>query len=115
LADDNPRFAAGLVSKWREHAFWSDRWIGGICNGQLKDRAVAMIRLLVAISGDSPDAVRLPRTSDMAEILGCSLEGASRCMAEMKRRQLLVRVAPRTYRCDPELMQDLDGGLLKPL
>mgnify|MGYP001823208251 CR=1 FL=1 len=110
FGEGNPRFAAGLVSKWREHAFWSDRWIGGICNGQLKERAAAMIRLLIAISGDPPSAVRLPRTSDIAQILGCSLEGASRCMAGMKRQKLLVRVAPWTYRCDPSLIICGSGG-----
>ena len=111
VGDDNPRFSAGLTSKWREHAYWSERWIGGICSGQLKERAAAMIRLLIAISGDPPEAVRLPRTSDIAQILGCSVEGASRCMAGMKRSKLLVRVAPWTYRCDPSLTRKpVDGA-----
>lgn len=110
LAQQSPRLSVGLIAKWREHAFWSDRWIGTMCRGQLKDRAVAFIRLLAEISGDSPEAVRLPLTSDMADILGCSPEGISRCMAEMKRQGLLERVAPWTYRCDPSLIGHSGAG-----
>jgi CRP-like cAMP-binding protein len=109
LGRQNPRLADGLINKWREHADWSERWIAGICTGQLKERAGSLLRLLVEISGDPPDALRLPRTSDMADILGCSMEGVSRCMAELKRRGLLERVAPWTYRCDLSLFRYSDG------
>ncbi len=107
LGDRHPGLLAGLISKWREHVLLSDRWISTICNGQQRGRATALIRLLVEISGDPLDAVRLPRTADLAAILGCSPEGISRQMAKLKRQGLLKRVAPRTYWCDPALTADL--------
>lgn len=104
LGEQHPGLLAGLVSKWREHALLADRWISTICVGKQKGKEIALIRLLIEISGDPLDTVRLPRTADMAAILGCSPEGVSRRMAKLKRQGLLRRVAPWTYRCDPSLI-----------
>ncbi len=104
LGEQHPGLLAGLVSKWREHALLADRWISTICVGKQKGKEIALIRLLIEISGDPIDTVRLPRTADMAAILGCSPEGVSRRMAKLKRQGLLRRVAPWTYQCDPSLI-----------
>ena len=113
LGDQHPGLLTGLVSKWREHAYWSERWIGTLCTGKQSTRVPSLICLLAEISGDPLSAVRLPRSSDMAEILGCSVEGLSRRMAKLKRKGLLQRVAPWTYRCAPELMTR--GRVVEPL
>ena len=107
LGQQHPGVQTGLVNKWREHALLADRWISTICNGKQKARATALVRLLIEISRDPWDAVRLPRTADMAAVLGCSAEGISRQMARLKRQGLLKRVAPRTFWCDPALTADL--------
>lgn len=104
LVDSNHRLTVGLINKWHEHASWSDRWVSALYAGHVSERTVALIRMLVDVSGDPLEAVRLPRTSDMADILRCSPEGISRCMAGLKRRRLLQRVAPWTYRCSPSLI-----------
>ena len=104
LGDQHPGLLMGLVRKWREHAYWSERWIGTICTGTQSTRVPSLICLIAEISGDPLNAVRLPRSSDMAEILGCSAESISRRMAKLKRKGLLRRIAPWTYSCEPELL-----------
>lgn len=104
LGGQHPGLLKGLITKWREHAYWSERWIGTLCTGKQSTRVPSLICLLAEISGDPLSAVRLPRSSDMADILGCSVEGLSRRMAKLKRKGLLQRVAPWTYSCAPELM-----------
>lgn len=104
LGDQHPGLLTGLINKWREHAYWSERWIGTLCSGKQSARVPSLICLLAEISGDPFSAVRLPRSADMADILGCSAEGLSRRMAKLKRRGLLKRVAPWTYSCSPELL-----------
>lgn len=104
LGDQHPGLLTGLVKKWREHAYWSERWIATLCTGKQSARVPSLICLLAEISGDPLSAVRLPRSADMADILGCSVEGLSRRMAKLKRKGLLSRVAPWTYRCEPELL-----------
>ena len=106
LGRHNPRLAAGLLEKWKDQATWSDKWIATLCRGKLEQRAKALVRLLSDVSGDPPTALRLLQTVDMADILGVSNEAVSRCMAEFKRRGLLERVAPWTYKCNPALLQD---------
>lgn len=104
LGTQHPGLLTGLVKKWREHAYWSERWIGTLCTGKQSARVPSLICLLAEISGDPLSAVRLPRSADMADLLGCSAEGLSRRMARLKRRGLLKRVAPWTYSCSPELL-----------
>jgi len=104
LGGQHPGLLTGLATKWREHAYWSERWIGTLCTGKQSTRVPALICLLAEISGDPLSAVRLPRSSDMADVLGCSVEGLSRRMAKLKRKGLLRRVAPWTYSCAPELL-----------
>jgi CRP-like cAMP-binding protein len=94
----------GMVAKWHEHARWADRCIHLACAGRTESRIPSLIRLLADISGDPPEAIRLPRTADMASIVGCTPEVISRRMAELKRSGLLTRMAPWTYRCDPSLL-----------
>jgi CRP-like cAMP-binding protein len=100
----SPRFTAGVIKKWHEHASCADVMIGTLNIGSLNERVRALLRLISDVSGDPPDAVRLPRRLEMARILGVSMESVSRCMAELSRRGLLARVAPWTYRCDPSLL-----------
>jgi CRP-like cAMP-binding protein len=104
LGTQHPGLLTGLVKKWQEHAYWSERWIGTLCTGKQSTRVSSLICLLAEISGDPLSAVRLPRSSDMADILGCSPAGLSRRMAKLKRKGLLRRVAPWTYSCGPELL-----------
>ena len=105
LIGSDPGLLSGLAAKWREHATLSDQWITTISRGRHQDRVESLIRLFVRISGDSPNAVRLPHAAEMAAILGCSTTYVSRWMATLKRKRLLKRIGPWTYRCDPSLIE----------
>jgi CRP-like cAMP-binding protein len=104
LGNRHPSLLNGIVRKWREHVYWSERWITTLCTGKQSERVPSLICLIAEISGDPLSAVRLPRSSEMADILGCSVEGVSRRMARLKRKGLLKRVAPWTYSCEPDLL-----------
>jgi CRP-like cAMP-binding protein len=38
LGRQNPRLAAGLVSKWHDQARWADKWIATLYRGKLEQR-----------------------------------------------------------------------------
>jgi CRP-like cAMP-binding protein len=105
LGDSHPGLFSGIVKKWREHVYWSDRWISSLCAGKQSDRVPSLICMIAEVSGDPLRAVRLPRSAEMAEILGCSVESLSRRMAGLKREGLLRRIGPWTYSCDPALLE----------
>jgi CRP/FNR family transcriptional regulator len=105
LMEQHPRLLSGLADQWREHATLSEQWISTLSRGKHQDRVASLIRLIVKISGDSPNAVRLPRTAEMAAILDSSPTYLSRWMATLKRKRLLTRIGPWLYRCDPSLIE----------
>jgi CRP-like cAMP-binding protein len=109
LEQRSPPLLKGLAAKWREHATLSDLWISSICRGKQQDRVPALIRFIIKVSGDPPTAVRLPHTAEMAAILGCSTTYVSRFMATLKRKGMLHRIGPWTYRCGPELIESPQG------
>jgi CRP-like cAMP-binding protein len=112
LHSHNPRLVLGLMSKWHEQVRWADRWLTDLGSGAVPQRLANLVRLLVEISGDSPEAVHLPPAADIASILGVSQESVSRHLAELKRAGLLRRVGPRIYRCAPELTDATADGEL---
>jgi CRP/FNR family transcriptional regulator len=105
LGQSHPGLLSGIVKKWREHVYWSDRWITSLCAGKQSERVPSLICMIAEVSGDPLRAVRLPRSAEMAEILGCSVESLSRRMAELKRQGQLTRVGPWTYSCEPALLE----------
>lgn len=111
LGDAHPGLLSGIVKKWREHVYWSDRWISNLCAGRQSDRVPSLICMIAEVSGDPLRAVRLPRSAEMAEILGCSVESLSRRMAGLKREGLLTRIGPWTYSCDPALLEAIRPGI----
>jgi CRP-like cAMP-binding protein len=102
-AGQSSELALAVARVWRLHAFWADLRIGCLETGPMRPRVAALIHLLLVITGDSPQALRMPRTAELADILGCSTESVSRTMVALKRSGLLRRVAPWTYRCAPAL------------
>jgi CRP/FNR family transcriptional regulator, anaerobic regulatory protein len=105
LHDQHPRLIHGLMDKWNEQVVWADRWIAILGSGTVSNRLADLVRLLVDISGDPLDAVQLPPVIDISATLGVSPESVSRHMADLKRAGLLTRLAPRTFRCHPALLE----------
>jgi CRP-like cAMP-binding protein len=101
----NPRLSRGLISKWREHAARAEALMGSIHGGSLDARATALLRLCIDVSRDPPNAVRLLKNEDMANLLGVSKESISRCVANLKRTGSIRRVGPWTYDCTLILAQ----------
>ena len=106
LGDHNPRLCKGMISKWREHALSAEALIFSLQDGNLVERAKALVKLLARVSGDPYDAIRVLRNEDMAGMLGVSAESVSRCVSKLKRDGVIRRVGPWTYDCG----QLVDGG-----
>jgi CRP-like cAMP-binding protein len=110
----NPDLLYGLMAKWHEQVMGADQCIAILGSGPVPQRLANLVRLLVDIGGDPLDEVQLPQVAEIAAVLGVSHESASRHLAELKRRGLLVRVAPHTYRCDPGLFLVKTDGAPPP-
>jgi CRP-like cAMP-binding protein len=100
LQGHNQQVAERLISQWERYVEYADRWITELSGGPVMPRVRRLMALLVEISGSAAGEVEVPSVEDLASILGASVESVSRAMAELKRGEVLTRVAPRTYRCD---------------
>ena len=100
LQGHNRQVAERLISQWERYVEYADRWITELSGGPVKPRVRRLMVILVEITGSEAGEIEVPSVEDLAAILGASVESVSRAMAELKRSEVLTRVAPRTYRCD---------------
>lgn len=104
LQGHNQQVAERLIGQWERYVDYADRWIVELSGGPVKPRVRRLMAFLVEITGSDAAEIEVPAVDDLAAILGASVESVSRAMAELKRGQVLRRVAPRTYRCDLEAL-----------
>jgi CRP-like cAMP-binding protein len=100
----NAQLAERLVLQWERYVEYADRWITDLTAGAVKTRVYRLLKLLVELTPNSAAEIELPSVHDLAAILGTSVESVSRATAELKREQVLMRIAPKTYRCDLEVL-----------
>jgi CRP-like cAMP-binding protein len=96
----NAQLAERLVLQWEHYVEYADRWITELTAGSVKTRVVRLLNLLVEVTSNTSAEIELPSVHDLAAVLGTSVESVSRATAELKRDEVLTRIAPRTYRCD---------------
>jgi CRP-like cAMP-binding protein len=100
LQAQNAQVAERLVMQWERYVEYADRWITDLTAGSVKTRVYRLIKLLVEVTSNTSGEIELPSVHDLAAVLGTSVESVSRATAELKRDEVLTRIAPRTYRCD---------------
>ena len=100
LQEHNLQLVDGIIRQWEHYLDYADRWITELSAGPVKTRVPRLVKLLLDISGEPSGRVVLPSSEEMAAVLATSVESVSRCIAELKRSRVLVRVAARTYHCD---------------
>jgi CRP/FNR family transcriptional regulator, anaerobic regulatory protein len=86
-----------MVGQWEHQIVDADRWLVKLSTGPLHARVGRLVRLLAEMDAAEGNRLELPPMSDLANILGASRESVSRILAELKRGQVLRRVAPHTY------------------
>ncbi len=104
LQVQNAQVAERLVLQWEHYVEYADRWITELTAGSVKTRVVRLLKLLVELTFNASAEIELPSVHDLAAILGTSVESVSRATAELKREQVLRRIAPKTYRCNLEAL-----------
>ena len=102
LQAHNAQVAEQLITQWETYVEYADRWITELSAGPVKVRVCRLIGFLIEITHSASGEIELPSVEDLAAILGASVESVSRATAELKRSKALIRVAPRTYRCNLE-------------
>jgi CRP-like cAMP-binding protein len=104
LQVQNAQVAERLVLQWERYVEYADRWITDLTAGSVKTRVQRLLGLLVELTFNASGEIELPSVHDLAAILGTSVESVSRVTAELKREQVLKRIAPKTYRCNLEAL-----------
>jgi len=96
----NAQLVDRLLTQWEKYVEYADRWITELSTGVVRSRVNRLMWLLVELTDSDTGEIELPCIEDLADILGASVESVSRAMADLKRGKVLIRTAPRTYRCD---------------
>jgi CRP-like cAMP-binding protein len=97
LQSRNIQLTDQMIGQWERQVVDADRWLAEICTGSLQGRVGRLLRVLAEMDAPQGDRLELLPMSDLANILGASRESVSRILAELKREQVLRRVAPHTY------------------
>jgi CRP-like cAMP-binding protein len=100
IAQQQPLVHQRLMLQWSMHADIADRHLLDLSTGPVRDRVLRLLAMLKSIS-NGPDTLLLPNNQDCAALLGARIESVSRCMAELKRNQILVRDGKAGWRFQP--------------
>lgn len=97
LQTRNIQLSDQMIGHWERQVVDADRWLAEIRTGPLLKRVGRLVRMLAEMDTPEGNRLELLPMSDLANILDASRESVSRVLAELKREQILRRIAPRTY------------------
>jgi CRP-like cAMP-binding protein len=100
IAQQQPQLHQRLMQQWSMHADIADRHLLDLSTGPVRDRVFRLLAMLQDLS-TKPDSLLLPSNQDCAALLGARIESVSRCMAELKREQTLVRDGKKGWHFRP--------------
>ena len=109
LSEEYPQLCRHTLHMLQHHLDRADQWIVTLGTGPARKRVARLLMLMLEYSADRDGNIDLLGGSDMAAIVGTSVETVSRIIADMKRRQLLVKVRGNCYRGDPGGLQAITG------
>ena len=107
LDEDKPRFYRQLMDRWAETLFQADDYIMMLLSGTVKQRVVHLIMWLAEYTEcKEKSTVILLSGSDMSAMLDITVESVSRCLAELKRLNVLRQLDCDCYEySEQELLQ----------
>ncbi|MBN1378803.1 MAG: Crp/Fnr family transcriptional regulator [Gammaproteobacteria bacterium] len=101
LLGKSAKLSEQLLKQWQVSIERADHWLTHLTTGTVESRVAWLLKLLVGMDEtENQLVIKLPANIDIAAIIDTTVESVSRTVAEMKRKKILTRVAPRTYRCD---------------
>ena len=90
LDQETPRFYRQMMERWATTLFQADDYIMMLLSGTVKQRVVHLIQWLTDYTGrKDKSTVELLSGSDMSAMLDITVESVSRCLAELKRLNIL--------------------------
>ena len=99
----DPEAYSRLLEYWHEYLRMADTWITDFSTGSVRGRVARLVRFLMETDeATGPREVSLLTVEEMSEILGVTPESVSRCMADLKRKNILQEIDDKlhTYRCN---------------
>jgi CRP/FNR family transcriptional regulator, anaerobic regulatory protein len=103
LSKENPNLHHELLHRWHRALNEADAWLTHLSTGSAKQR---IARLLLHMFGKNYDlSCQLFSREDIGSMLAITTETSSRIIAEFKRNNLLMEIAPQTFRLDVEKLQ----------
>ena len=98
LDDEKPRFYRQMMERWATTLFQADDYIMMLLSGSVKQRVVHLIQWLTDYTeGNDKSTVELLSGSDISAILGITVESVSRCLAELKRLNIIRHIKDNCY------------------
>jgi CRP/FNR family transcriptional regulator, anaerobic regulatory protein len=96
LNRETPRLCRQLMQRWQRAVENADSWLSSLVQGPVQNRVARLLLQLLRDSGDRP--FTLLSRDDMGSILGTTKESASRAVASLKRKGVLVERGTATTR-----------------
>lgn len=98
LGSSNPGLQRELIARWQQALNEADAWLTELSTGSARQR---IARLLLRLVRDQESGeCQLPSREDMGAMLGITTETASRTIAELRRRNLLLEAGTSRFRLD---------------
>lgn len=100
LEAEYPQLCQQVRKRLQEHLDWADQWIIALGTGPARRRIAHLLLLMIEYSTLPNSDIELLGGEDIAAIISTSTETVSRILADLKRRRLLEKTSPNTYRGD---------------
>ena len=98
LDEEQPRFYRQMMERWATTLFQADDYIMMLLSGTVKQRVVHLIQWLADYTGGKDKStVELLHGSDISAMLDITVESVSRCLAELKRENILRHLSGESY------------------
>lgn len=110
LEAHHPELCDRVRQQLQYHVDRADHWIKSLNTGISRDRIAQLLLLLAELAPDRNGDIELPPRDDMAAVVGMTPETTSRIIADFRRRGLIAKIAPGTYRIEKRRLQAMCGG-----
>lgn len=103
LTQQLPHFQHQLFMRWQLSVDETSAWLTELRTGRTRTR---LVRLLLCLSEAEPtNEIFMPSLKDMGTMLAVTIETVSRTITQLKREELIERVATNRFRVDIDRLQ----------
>ena len=103
----HPQLCQQVRARLQEDLDRTDKWILNLSSGAARTRVAHLLLLILEYSSIPNHIIELPGRSDIAAIIGTSVETASRNIAELRRHNILRKTGVHHYQCDVAALESI--------